>query len=113
VTRRYEVVYIFDAALDEAAINEKLTRFHALLGAGVVPAVNHWGKRQLAFPIKRRETGYYVITQFEAMPAVLPEFERAIKLDESVVRFLTVLQGPEPPAVVPAAAVGAAEDDES
>ena len=113
MTRRYEVVYIFDAALDEAAVNERLARFHALLGAGVQPAVNHWGKRTLAFPIGRHETGYYVVTQFEAEPPVLPEFERAIKLNEGVVRFLTVLQGPEPTKPAPAeAAVGAEEDDE-
>ncbi len=113
MTRRYEVVYIFDAALDEAAVNERLARFNALLGAGVQPAVNHWGKRSLAFPIRRHETGYYVVSQFEAEPTVLPEFERAIKLEESVVRFLVVAQGPEAPAPVPVEApVGVEEDDE-
>lgn len=95
MTRRYEVVYIFDAALDEAAVNERLGRFHALLGGGVTPDVNHWGKRTLAYPIKRHETGYYVVTKFEAAATVLPEFERAIKLEEGVVRFLTVVQGPD------------------
>ncbi len=113
MTRRYEVVYIFDAALDEAAVNERLTRFHALLGEGVAPNVNHWGKRTLAFPIRRHETGYYVISQFEAEAKTLPEFERAIKLEESVVRFLVVAQGPEPAKPVPVeAAAGAEEDDE-
>jgi small subunit ribosomal protein S6 len=113
VTRRYEVVYIFDAALDEAAVNERLTRFHALLGEGVQPTINHWGKRTLAFPIRRHETGYYVIAQFEGEPTVLPEFERAIKLEEGVVRFLVVAQGPEAAAPVPVEApVGAEEDDE-
>jgi small subunit ribosomal protein S6 len=113
VTRRYEVVYIFDAALDEAAVNERLGRFNALLGAGVTPNQNHWGKRSLAFPIRRHETGYYVISQFEAEPSVLPEFERAIKLEEGVVRFLVVAQGPEAAAPVPVeSAVGAEEDDE-
>ncbi len=113
MTRRYEVVYIFDAALDEAAANQRLERFHALLGAGVQPNVNHWGKRTLAFPIRRHETGYYVIAQFEAEPGVLPEFERAIKLEESVIRFLVVAQGPEPAAPVPVeSAVGVEEDEE-
>ena len=111
MTRRYEVVYIFDAALDEAAVNERLAKFHALLGAGVTPTVNHWGKRTLAFAIKRHQTGYYVVTQFEAAPTVLPEFERAITLDESVIRYLSVIEGPAPHAPTPAAA-GAGEDDE-
>ena len=113
MTRRYEVVYIFDAALDEAAVNERLARFHALLGAGVTPEVNHWGKRTLAFPIKRHETGYYVVAKWEGEAAALPEFERAIKLEEGVVRFLVVAQGPEPASPVPVeSAVGAEEDDE-
>lgn len=113
MTRRYEVVYIFDAALDEAAVNERLGRFNALLGAGVTPESSHWGKRTLAFPIKRHETGYYVVSKFEAEPKVLPEFERAIKLEEGVVRFLVVAQGPEPATPVPVeATAGAEEDDE-
>ena len=113
MTRRYEVVYIFDAALDEAAVNERLARFNALLGAGVEISSNHWGKRTLAFPIKRHDTGYYVVSQFEAEPKALPEFERAIKLEEGVVRFLVVTQGPEPAKPVPVeSAVGAEEDDE-
>jgi small subunit ribosomal protein S6 len=88
VTRRYEVVYIFDSALEEAAVNERLERVHALLGGAQVSS-NHWGKRALANSIKRKDTGYYVVEQFEAAPTLLPEFERAIKLDEGVLRFLT------------------------
>lgn len=111
MTRRYEVVYIFDPALDEAAVTERLARFHALLGEGVEPTVNHWGKRTLAFPIKRHDTGYYVVTQFEVAPAVLPEFERAIKLDEGVVRFLVVLMETEMVAAPVEGAVIAGEED--
>jgi small subunit ribosomal protein S6 len=113
VKRRYEVVFIFDPALDEAAANERLTRFNALLGAGVEPVINHWGKRTLAYPIKRHETGYYVVAQFEVEASVLPEYERAIKLEEGVIRFLIVHLEYETPAAVPAVTkVGAEEEDE-
>ena len=113
MTRRYEVVYIFDSALEEAAINERLARFHALLGADTQVSVNHWGKRTLAYPIKRHETGYYVVAHFEADRGVLPEFERAIKLEEGVVRFLVVLQEAAAPVpVVVEAAVVAEEEEE-
>ena len=52
MTRQYEVVYIFDSALEETAINERLARFHALIQqAGVeAPQVNHWGKRTWPTP---------------------------------------------------------------
>lgn len=113
MTRRYEVVYIFDSSLDEAAVNEHLARFNALLGPGVEPTINHWGKRTLAYPIRKRETGYYVVAQFEAEPTVLPEFERAIKLDESVIRHLVVqLEGEMPRPMPVEATVGAEEDEE-
>jgi len=113
VTRRYEVVYIFDSALEEPAVNERLARFHELLGGGDGVTVTHWGKRTLSYPIKRRETGYYVVAKFEATADKLPEFERALKLDESVLRFLTVLADEEPAVVrVPLEAGVAAEEEE-
>lgn len=118
MTRRYEVVYIFDSALEEPAVTEKLGRFHALLGEGVQPTVSHWGKRSLTYRLNRHDTGYYVVAQFEAAPTVLPEFERAVKLDEGVLRFLVVLAEAATPApapaeaAVPAAAAASSEEEE-
>lgn len=112
--RRYETVYIFDSALEEPAITEKLTRFHGLLtqgGKGSITNTAHWGKRSLAFPIKKKDTGYYVVAQFEAASDLLPEYERHVKLDEGVLRFLVVVNEGEPAAPMPAPAV--AVDDES
>ncbi len=114
MTHRYEVVYIFDSALEEPAVSEKLTKFHALLG-GVQVTVNHWGKRTLVYRLKRHDTGYYVVAQFEADAKLLPEFERAIKLDEGVLRFLLVRAEGEAPAPLPAetaVAVGVEEEEE-
>ena len=113
MTRRYEVVYIFDSAIEEPAVSEKLARFHALLGPDVQVTVNHWGKRSLVYRLKRHETGYYVIAQFEAAPSVLQEFERAVKLDGGVLRFLVVLAEAATPAPVPVEApVAAAVEEE-
>jgi small subunit ribosomal protein S6 len=114
VTRQYEVVYIFDSALEEPAVTERLGRFHALLGPETEVSVNHWGKRTLAYPIKRKDTGYYAIVRFAATAEVLPEFERALKLDESLLRFLIVIAETEQPTVrVPLeTGVAAEEEDE-
>lgn len=91
--RTYEAVYIFDSVLEEAAINEKLEKYHALVPQADDAAVtcNHWGKRTLAYPIHGRETGYYVVAKFDATGEMLPEFERALKLDEQLLRHLIVL----------------------
>ena len=47
MSRNYEAVYIFDSTLEDAAINDKITRFHGLLSATEQPEVSHWGRRQL------------------------------------------------------------------
>jgi small subunit ribosomal protein S6 len=89
--RRYEAVYIFDSTLEDAAINEKIARFHGLLQSPENISVDHWGRRQLAYKIGPRETGYYAIARFHATSSVLPEYERAMKLDDGVVRYLITL----------------------
>ena len=115
MNRRYETVYIFDSALDEPAITEKLNRFHALLtkdGKGTLSNVSHWGKRTMAYKIKKKETGYYVVAEFAATGDLLPEYERAVKLDESVLRFLVVASEGLPAKPEPAAPVIATEEEE-
>jgi len=86
VPRTYEAVYIFDSTLEDAAINEKIARFHGLLGAKEQPEVAHWGRRQLAYSIGPRENGYYVVSKFATEPTTLPEYERALKLADGVIR---------------------------
>jgi small subunit ribosomal protein S6 len=94
VLRDYEAVYIFDSSLEESGINEKIDRYHGLLtggNGGEITAVDHWGKRQLAYPIEDRDNGYYVVSHFTAAPTALPEYERILKLDEELLRYLVVI----------------------
>jgi small subunit ribosomal protein S6 len=90
-TRRYEAVYIYDSALEDAAIAEKLEKVQGLLSLAEPAEIEHWGRRALAYKIGRHENGYYIISRFTIEPKVLPEFERALKLDEGVVRYLVTL----------------------
>lgn len=118
--RLYEVVYILDPALLEDAVTAKLEKFHALATSqgGEVSEVDHWGIRQFAYPIKKLGSGYYVVAQFTAASEALPEFERLLKLDEEVVRYLLVLNDGEPTngqsvlAEVPPRAEGARDPDD-
>ena len=115
MTRRYEAVYIFDSTLEDAAINEKIARFHALLQSPEEISLDHWGRRQLAYKIGPRETGYYVIARFHAAPNTLPEYERAMKLDDGVVRYLITLFEHEvgaPPMTEEEMARAARQDDD-
>ena len=89
--RQYEAVYIFDPGLEDPAINERLDRFHALLGKPADLKVDHWGRRQLAYPISRKEQGYYVVARYGADAKTLPEYERALRLDDGIIRYLLTL----------------------
>ncbi len=119
--RDYEVVYIFHPSLTEEAVNQKLDKFHPIVtrseGAEVI-AQDHWGARQLAYQIKGQGQGYYVVAQFTADPSDLGEFERILKLDDDLLRYLVVLSEGEPTsgmsvmAEVPASEPREGDDDE-
>ena len=97
--RDYEVVYILRPTLTEEEAAGKLEKFHALVTRSEdseVVAVDHWGPRQLAYQIMGDKQGYYVVAQFRAEPGDLGEFERILKLDEEVLRYLLVLSEGEP-----------------
>jgi small subunit ribosomal protein S6 len=116
-TRPYEIVYIFDSALEDSVIAEKLVKHHALLELTDEATIEHWGRRQLAYKIGRHEAGYYVIANVMAAPSTLPEFERALKLDEGVVRYMVslierVLGAPKLSEEELAARAAAADDDD-
>lgn len=93
--REYEVVYILDPTLEQEAVDEKIESFHATLG-GEIKTVDHWGVRRLAYPMRKSETGYYVIVHVTADPVALPEFERLLRLDEETMRYLVVLNEGQP-----------------
>jgi small subunit ribosomal protein S6 len=99
--KNYEVVYIFDTTVAEDKVQEKLSRYHELLtgpGKGEITATDVWGRRQLAFPINKKSAGTYVIVQFSSAEDALPEFERLLKLDEELLRYLVVQHHGEPTA---------------
>ncbi len=93
--RPYEVVYILDASLGQDVVAEKIGGFHAVLGDETA-AVDHWGVRRLAYPIGKARMGYYAVAHVTASPSALPEFERQLKLDEQVLRYLVVLNDGQP-----------------
>jgi small subunit ribosomal protein S6 len=112
--RPYEVVYIFDTALPEDRINEKLERFHAQLtgSGGEITATDHWGRKQMTYAIKKKQAGYYVVVQFNSPIEALPEFERLLKLDEDLLRYMVVSHEGEPTAPMSIATREPRRDDD-
>ena len=111
----YEVVYIFDTSVAEDGVQEKLTRYHDLLiagGKGEITATDVWGRRQLTYPIKKKNAGNYVVVQFSAPQDALPEYERLLKLDEDLLRYLVVTHEGEPTTPMSIATREPRRDDE-
>jgi len=112
--REYEIVYIFDSVLTEDQVNEKLEKYHQHItkNGGEITAVDHWGKRQLAYPINKKTTGYYVVVQFTGDAESLPALERALKLDDDLARYLIVLSEGEPTSPMSIATREPRDDDD-
>lgn len=91
--RQYEITFIVNAHLPGEqvdAIIDKMTKYIEGSG-GKVKFVDRWGKRRLAYEIAKKQYGYYVYIRFEAEGSFIRELERELKLDDSILRFLTVI----------------------
>jgi small subunit ribosomal protein S6 len=86
--RRYELMVILDPDLDERTIAPSLEQFLGVVrnGGGTVESVNVWGKRRLAYEIRKKADGFYAIIDLAAEPAVVAELDRQLNLNESVLR---------------------------
>lgn len=91
--RNYEVAYITDPDLDEAsltALEEKVKGWIEAAGGRIVK-VDRWGKRRLAYPIKKRLDGYYYFFHAALPPQASAPLERDLRLSEQILRFMIVL----------------------
>ena len=90
--RPYEAMVIFDADLDEETIRADVARFLEVVTSlgGEPGAVDHWGRRRMAYEMKRRTEAHYVVLQFRGEPKALDEFNRAVSLSDDVIRHRTI-----------------------
>ena len=94
--RPYEVMVIFDASLEDDAVRALVDRFTQQLTTAGAKSVTTdiWGKRRLAYPVRHRNEGYYVVIDANAEPAALSELDRALTLTDEVLRH-KVMRLPE------------------
>jgi len=86
--RPYEVMIIFDAGLEEETVRSAVASYSQLIEShGAEPGyIDFWGKRKLAYQVKHRSEGYYVVLQAMAEPPAMAELHRVISLAEEVLR---------------------------
>ena len=92
MVKQYETVFIVTPVLSDDQMKEtveKYTNFLKEHGAEIV-YTNNWGMRKLAYPIKKKTTGFYYLIEFNAEGSVIADLEIAYKRDERLLRFLTV-----------------------
>ncbi len=90
--RNYESVYIVHPEVVADELTALVDKFQTVLTDqnAEIHKLDNWGVRKLAYPINKNERGCYVQTLFRAESQVIAEFERRLRLDEKVLRFLTV-----------------------
>ena len=92
MVKQYETVFIATPVLSEEQMKETVKKYTDLLtskGAEIVYE-NNWGMRKLAYPIRKKTTGFYYLIEFKAEGSVINDLEIAYKRDERLLRFLTV-----------------------
>lgn len=92
---RYETIFVINPDLSEDEVQNVVTKFTGIIDSqkGVQLKLEDWGRRRLAYKIDKFSQGYYVLADFAGIPAGLAELERNMKIDDRIIRFLSVKTG--------------------
>ena len=89
---RYETIFILHPSLDEEAVKANIEKFKGVIenGQGVVENIDLWGKRKLAYDIKKVSEGTYVLLTFNSVPELPKELDRVFRISDSVIRHMII-----------------------
>jgi small subunit ribosomal protein S6 len=90
--RRYETIYILRPNLGEEEINTIIDNTNAIIlnEGGAIIHLDRWGLRKFAYPIKKESQGTYILCDYATEPAAVFEMERKFRIDDSVLKYMTV-----------------------
>lgn len=91
-TNVYESAVMINAALDDEQIEVVISHIRETItnNGGEIRDTENWGRKRLAYVVKKSKVGYYVIFRFDAPASIVSKLERFYSLDEHVIRFLTI-----------------------
>src|SRR5262245_1796103 len=103
---RYETLIVLHPDLPEAQVRETIDRARRLIeeAGGKSEAMQEWGMRELAYPIRKLNRGYYVLAEYTATADVVRELERTLKIADEILRFVSVATVTKKPKERPARA---------
>jgi len=92
MTSRYEIGFIVTPEVNEEEVKKIIESITATIkkANGVIENLDEWGRKKMAFPIKKNLEGYYVFIQTEVDGAIIADLERRLKQMEKVLRFITL-----------------------
>lgn len=90
--RNYEALYIIKPELEEEQIAAVVEKYKQLVAdnGGQVTQVEEWGKRKLAYEVKKYREGYYVLMNFKGTVETANELDRIFRISDDVIRYLLV-----------------------
>jgi len=96
--RVYETIFVLDPSLDDHTIQEEIKKVEELIfnHKGKIIKTEKWGMKRFAYPIRKKPQGYYTLIYFEGDGNIPTELERIYKLNESCLRYLTVVSEEKP-----------------
>ncbi len=88
--KKYEAMIILDPSLEEDPREEIIKEIQELIkkNNGQFLDINIWGKRKLAYPIKKFEDGFYIILTFNGQNETIIELNRVMKIRDNIIRFM-------------------------
>jgi small subunit ribosomal protein S6 len=90
--RRYETIFIVRPNVAEGDIETVINRTVSIIegDGGTIIRIDKWGLKKLAYLIKKESQGYYVYVDYAGVPASVSEIERLFRIDDQVLKYLTV-----------------------
>ena len=87
----YELMFIIDPTVEDEKKEATVETVKGIIEAdGTVGEVDVWGLRKLAYPIQKKNEGYYVVVTFQASPELPKELDRRLRISEVVMRHLII-----------------------
>jgi len=93
MVKNYESVIIINASLEEEQIETIISKIVENLktNGGEIVEIDKWGRKRLAYPIQKSKSGYYLLLRYDAPAELISKFERTLRLDENIIRYITIL----------------------
>ncbi|MBU4477727.1 MAG: 30S ribosomal protein S6 [Candidatus Omnitrophica bacterium] len=89
---KYEGIFILKVSLDNDAQQKLVEEIKEIItkNKGEIEQVQSWGKRKLAYPIKKQSEGIYYLIDFKLLPEMVKKIESVLKLNELILRVMTI-----------------------